>query len=535
MKTLRSVVPLFAAIALLSGCERDVPKAKPDAVRIVLAPEVISSTDGTLDIRATVIERNTPLKGWPVRISVDYIDRNGNQRLMSSSDGETDRTGSVEMEIGGLLWEGVGTVTAQVLDGDGQPYVGREDVPVESTATFSVLDRTPPVATIVPPAADLRVGPNLPMDFEVNFSDEIGVSRVTVQAVGELNDTDSRLVASGSTGGLVSFQMDVPGGAISGPTITLYALVEDLSGNTTAAAPVVLIVDPSILIAVPPGFTATKLVEGSATFLEFPTALAFSPMDGMLYVADNTGGAPCNGRCIRQVDPADGAVTAGAVANGVAAPILGVAFDATGDRLYWVEVERVRRLTWNAGASAYQTPEDCYDFTAGQLPEPHHLVIDGTDIVIADRSDQVLKVIDISVTDCDGTEIPADVGTGMSDPWGVVELPGGDYAVSDVNDDAIYQVSGGGGTSTYEAARCDVPMGVDWLAGGTSTYADSLFIANFGDQRVLSSTGLNQVRTAVSLRNDPVDLAFGAGAEAGSLFVLTDPGARGRIFKITGY
>ena len=48
-----TAVGLFASLAMLSGCERSLPKAKADAVLIELAPDVVSSEDGSLHVRAT--------------------------------------------------------------------------------------------------------------------------------------------------------------------------------------------------------------------------------------------------------------------------------------------------------------------------------------------------------------------------------------------------------------------------------------------------------------------------------------------------
>ena len=118
----------------------------------------------------------------------------------------------------------------------------------------------------------------------------------------------------------------------------------------------------------------------------------------------------------------------------------------------------------------------------------------------------------------------------------MAQIPAGDYLVSDDGDDAIYRVTAGGTTTLFESARLDQPRGIDWLAGGTNaTFADSLMIASFNNQRVFSSRGTNSSRTAVSLVDDPVDVALGANGFEGTLFVLTDPGGQGRIFAVSGF
>ena len=528
-----TVVGLFASLAMLSGCERSLPKAKADAVLIELAPDVVSSEDGSLHVRATVVSGGTTLRGWTVRLQVVFEDQLGRVRAAPGLTAETDRTGAVEHVFAGLIWAGAGTVTAEVLDGDGEPYL-RGGEPVASEATFAVIDLSPPTAVILPPSVDLKVGPNLPFDLIVQFTDEIGVSRVTAQAVGELQDQDTQIVASGSTNGSVTFEFDVPGGAISGPTITLYALVEDLSGNITAADPIILTVDPTILFAVPPPLAGSLLVTGNGNFLQNPRALAMSPADDLLYVADNSGGA-CGGQCIWQINPANGAAVLVTIGVGT---IEGVAFNADGTFLFYTDRnDRIVRLTYNPGVTAhYENPIGC-TFLAGNPPQdPFHLWIDGTTALFPELANQTLQTLDVSA--CTGAAEatdPADLSAGLDTPYGVTQIPAGDYLVSDVADDVVYRVTAAGVTTVFESARMDEPVGMDWLAGGDSTYADSVFVANRGSQRVLSSRGGNTSRTAVSLVPDPIDVAFGVGAYEGTLYVLTVPGAQGRIFAITGF
>ena len=521
---------LAVALLALAGCERNLSKPKPDAVLIELAPDVVSSEDGSLLARATVVEGNTPLRGRSVRMQIAFTDQLGNVRAVPGITGDTDDTGALEHRFAGLDWAGAGTITAEVLDGDGEPYT-RGDVPVASTATFSVVDLTPPEVTIVPPTESLPVGRNLPLDIEVDFTDLMGVSRVTIQAVGEMNSTQSRIVASGSSSGSVVFEFDVPGAAVPGPTITLYALAEDLSGNIAAAAPLVLTVDPNILVAVPPGFGATQVAAGNGTFLTNPRSIAFSAKDEMLYIADNSGGA-CGRRCVWKVNPATGA--ASVLTTGIGT-MEGVAFDATADHIYFTDRQnQILRMTWSAGNMQYESPLLCHD-TNGPPQDPFHLIVDGTTVLVAEQNNQTLMTLD--VTDCLGTGVdttqPADLSDQLDTPWGVAQIPAGDYLMSDEQQDAIFRVQADGTTSLYEGSRLDQPRGIAWVEG-TSTFADSLLIASFNDQRVYSSQGNNSSRTAVSLVHDPVDVAVGSGTWEGTVFVLADGGA-GYVFAIDGY
>lgn len=518
------------------GCERKPDKPKARSVQLALAPEVISTEDATLRVRATVFDGTTRLRGRTVRIQIAFTDQLGNLRTYQGTTADTDRSGSVEHEFSGLVYSGAGTVTAEVLDGDGEPVLDGDDVPVAAEASFAVIDLSPPVVSIDPSATtDNRVGPGLPLDVEVLFSDNMGVSEVILQYVGELEDTSSQIVASGTSSGTVVFENDIPGGAIPGPTITLYALAMDLSGNISAAEPVVLTVDPSIRISVPAGFDGTQLVAQQGNFLTAATALAYSPKNDMLYVADNSGGV-CNGSCLYRVNPADGSFALlFAPGGGI---MTGVAFDATGDNLFYSKLvgnaeSIIGRLTFNAGAMTYQNPVVCNIPLNQQPTDPFHLVVDaGGDVFVADQGDQVLKSLDTANCGAGGTD-PADLSSGLDTPWGVAQIPGGDFLVSDEAVDAIYRVTGAGVTSVYETSRMDRPLGLDWLGASTTVFADSLFVANFGNQRILATQGTGFSRTAATLADDPVDVAFGSGANAGSLFILTDGG--GRIFTVTGY
>ncbi len=210
--------------------------------------------------------------------------------------------------------------------------------------------------------------------------------------------------------------------------------------------------------------------------------------------------------------------------------ITGIAFDATGDNLYFSDApERIVRLTYNAGASAYQTPTLCN--LTGNLPGPNHLVVDPTlGLLVVDVSDGFVR----QQAACNAAVMPTDFvnlsGGLFGQPYGIAAVPGADFRVSDINSDRIAQVTVAGVATLWESVLLDVPLGIDWLAGGTSLYADSLFVANAGDQRILSTKGPFTARRAASLRPDPIDVAFAADR---TLYILADN--PGRIYKVTGY
>ncbi|HTM23397.1 MAG TPA: hypothetical protein VL172_22900 [Kofleriaceae bacterium] len=515
----------LACCLLLAACSDH----QPNGVFVEVAPEVVSSLDGTLQVDAQVYDDELALDGQSIRLSVAYVDRNGTDHPIEAVTGITDARGGFAAGFAGLDWEGTGVITAEVLDGDGNPRM-IDGEPVAATASFSVLDRTPPTVEILPPTADLHVGPGLPITVQVHVADEIGVSQVSIEAAGELERLRTTVVASGSTDTTLDFDFDIPDGAAPGPTITLYALATDLSSNQAAATPVVLTVDPAVAIAVPPGLAGDLLGDGTGSFLDDPRALAVSPKDGRIYVADNSGGSPCNGHCIRAM-ATDGTLDPAAVVVGVG-DIEGVAFDADGTTLYYTDrQDRLMHMTWNDGTSAYEGSSACNNIGNSFPQEPFHLVHDpelGVLVVDQDRQ-RVLQE-----AGCTGAD-PVDFSEQAFDqPRGIALGPAGEIYVSDLNNDEIRVVDRDtGNVSLFDDRDLDTPMGLEWLDGGASAFADTLLVADRGNRIVRSTAGDGDSRAAAFLRNSPVDVAL----DGATLYILTAPSAgdSGRIFVVTGF
>lgn len=212
----------FCALSATTACASD-----PTEVVVQLAPDVVSSLDGTIAVRVIVLGERTPIAGEPLELAVDYTDRSGTAHAIAPASGNTDDAGVFEATFEGLTWDGHGTVTAT---GGG----------IEGTATFAVLDRTPPKVTIMPPSAG-TVQRGRDLTVSVHATDEIGVSQLffgsTVRA------RDRSLVTSGSSDVTLDFDFTVPDQP-AGTTFQLFALAEDLSGNQGAAMPVTLTVVP---------------------------------------------------------------------------------------------------------------------------------------------------------------------------------------------------------------------------------------------------------------------------------------------------
>lgn len=218
--------------------------AGTDDVLVTLAPDVISSIDGSLSVHAVVLADRAPAAGEHVQISVAYEDRNGTPHAIAPVDGVTDDSGAFDATLTGLSWDGTGTVKVGVTSGEaGSAALMVDGKPLEATATFAVLDRTPPVVSITPPANNqVKRGDNT---IKVHVTDEIGTSQVFFESTGQNGNNNrerSTVVASGSTDAMVEFNVQVNDTATVGSTITLYALAADLSGNEAAAMPVTVTV-----------------------------------------------------------------------------------------------------------------------------------------------------------------------------------------------------------------------------------------------------------------------------------------------------
>jgi hypothetical protein len=218
---------LVLACSALVACSTET-----SAVSIELAPDVISSIDGTLAVRAIAFADRVPVVEETIQIAVAYTDRHGAPHAIAPIEGRTGIDGSFEATLTGFSFDGIGAATAQIAG-----------TTIAATATFAVLDRTPPTVTITPPAAgQVRVGGDV--TIQVAATDEIGVSQVFFEAGSGFERDRGEIVASGTTAANVSFDLKVKDSTPAGSTITLYALAADLSGNLAAAEPVTVTVQP---------------------------------------------------------------------------------------------------------------------------------------------------------------------------------------------------------------------------------------------------------------------------------------------------
>lgn len=218
---------LLASLAISISAGAAGCAGEPSDVLVQLAPDIVSSLNGTLAVRATVLADRDPVPEEPLELTVEYTDRNGATHEIAPLTGATDDHGVFETTLSGFDWDGNGTI---IVTGSG----------IEGSASFAVLDRTPPKVTITPPAANtVRRGTDIAV--QVHVTDEIGVSQVYFGT--SERSRDRSLIASGAGDIDLDFDFQVPDVA-AGATITLFALAEDLSGNQGAATPIVVTVVP---------------------------------------------------------------------------------------------------------------------------------------------------------------------------------------------------------------------------------------------------------------------------------------------------
>lgn len=506
MRSLILLVPLAACAG------------SPNSIEVALSPSLVSSLDGTTTVQAIVASDTTPRDGVAVQMTIDYTDRNGTPHVIAPVSGKTDDRGVFTSVVSGLRWDGTGTIT--VADGK-----------LAGSATFAVLDRTPPKVTILPPTTDLHVGPGLPVQIQVHVTDDTGISEVDFAANSNVNVRGSsrRLLATGTQDATVTFVVDVPQDAPGGTSIELDALAADLSGNLQSATPVTLTVDPAITIGTPPGLSGSLLVDGTQAQLSNPQAIVASSKDGHLYVADRAGTGVCSPSCVWRVDTTTGAIDPAPVYV-AAGEAQGVAVDATADHLYVSDSQdRVVQLTWNG--TAYATPASCDDVAQQQPQTPWHLVVDPTrGVLVVDGNTKRVEALATCAVTTTGTAVSAD--NAFDQPRGIALDPAGDLYVSDMNNGFVGTVDRTTGAVTTFERALQAPFGVEWLAGGSSAFADSLLIADF-DARIVESSKGSGVTATAYLRNNPVDLALAAG----TMYIVTAPSAgnRGRIYQVTGF
>ncbi|MBL9004335.1 MAG: hypothetical protein JNJ46_08820 [Myxococcales bacterium] len=233
MRSLWSVPVLLFAVGCGPG---------PNRMELALAPDLIASTIGTLGATATVYSNKDSTSGVHVAFDVAYKDRNGVPHTIAGISDATDVAGQAKASFAGLIFEGSGTVTAKALDSQGAVILDDMKNPLQATATFGVLDLSPPQVAITSPANGAHFAMNAQYTITVRATDEIGVSQVYTQTSRSNGGTGGNASSSRITSGAadVTVRVDADTGGNPTNTITIYAMAADLSGNLGVAPPVVI-------------------------------------------------------------------------------------------------------------------------------------------------------------------------------------------------------------------------------------------------------------------------------------------------------
>lgn len=293
------------------------------------------------------------------------------------------------------------------------------------------------------------------------------------------------------------------------------------------AAGIITFTDVAASCTPNPAVVVTALATQSSGFLSDPRALAVSPKDGALYVADRELSGACNPSCILKVDATSGAADSTPVVVG-SGTIEGVAFDATGDNLYYSDrADRIGRLTWDG--AAYVNAVTCNDVSAQS--DPYHLVVDATlgVLVADDASRDVLRYASCAPSTVASTFSQQS----LSQPRGIALDGSGAILVSSTGGDAAISMVDRttGAVTLYQREALAEPRAITWL-GGTSFWADSLLVADHGTSQIVSVTS-SGTRVVTTLESPPVDVAVAAG----TLYVLSasSGAAPAHIYKATGF
>jgi DNA-binding beta-propeller fold protein YncE len=173
----------------------------------------------------------------------------------------------------------------------------------------------------------------------------------------------------------------------------------------------------------------------------------------------------------------------------------------------------------------------CDDVNQQQPQDPFHLIVDATlGVLVVDGNSKQVEALATCATTTVGQ--PISMNGNFDGPRGIVLDPTGAIYVSDTNRDRVSLVNRTTGAVTPFASGLNNPYGLEWLAGGPSSFADSLLVADSGNRLVVSTKGVTPLAVAY-LRNNPIDLSL----LGGTLYIVTSPSAnnRGRIYTVTGF
>ncbi|OGC00091.1 hypothetical protein A2V82_13030 [candidate division KSB1 bacterium RBG_16_48_16] len=181
-------------------------------------------------------------------------------------------------------------VTARAVDGAGNFQTG--------SITLRINDRVPPVAAITTLSGSLTVEPGSQTSVRVTATDETGVTRIVLNAVGIF--TETRQIAA-ATSTIHTFNFTVPAGTSLGTGIVVNATARDQAGNVSGVVSLTLtavdLTPPSVAITAPT--SGSEVVPGGS----FEIRVSATDNYGVASISYTAEGA-ASGSGQQAIDPA---------------------------------------------------------------------------------------------------------------------------------------------------------------------------------------------------------------------------------------
>ena len=509
---MKRLLTALAAVTTLSACATPLlPPPRVDGVDLELGSAPITSADDSFTVRVSVREGDVRIAGARVRVETQFTDSAGDPGAIDDVEVKTGLDGWADAAIDKLETKGDGTVIALAIDDDGDPIV-RDGIAVEASVPFEVLDGVVPLVTLgALPGAPL--GRGMPLDIAVEAADESGLAEIVVRVEGAI--AFERILDVSGLGGTFTVAEEIPEDAAGGE-VTVTVEATDESGNSSAPSAGGFTIDTSATLSLPPGATMEVLTEGTAEYLADPTAMAVSPLDGNLYIADHSPGLACQDHCIRKVDPATGDPL-DSLGLQSAGRVLSLSFNVDGMEMYFVEQPRaVKRSAFSLGS--YGGASRCDDALAATPAAPTAALAHPTvGLLVTDTAAGIVY----RAASCGAAFAPF-TGAVFQVPSGIAAATDGAMLVSDAAQGTLVRVEAGGTTSPF-ADGLVLPRIASIDANGTAWV--------LGDRRITTRDAAAQPATALTFAESPIAMTWNGDV---LLVLLPKEGGGARLVAIDG-
>lgn len=536
--------------------------------------QVLPGATAMIDVflsNATTDAYADPLLHPPVTVGYVVADADGNDVTGTAivactidvlSGGAVDLT---SREVSPLVVKGTFPVTctledamANVLDSDSE--------------TLTVLDLTPPAITIASPAAGTHFASGADVDVTVNATDVVGVTAVTAQVAG-LGDSDGATELVTGDGALnknvtKTFTLQAAGADSFGGTQTIYATGLDGSGNVANAPAVSVVIDP---FTVMPSGISPALVREDPSF-SLPLSIVADPNPpantARLFVGDIGGGG-----VIWRVDYDRITQTSTMIAANTGLAAMGLELDAAGTQLFATSGNEVHVFNHVNGTLTFDRmitiPAAAALGHAVFGPTTVSFCPTGPCLYISDPGSQAVVLLDISndgstvfasnATPRDGGGPALDEASGIAYDPTTSRLFVSDGGLFGGGNDVVYELApdGADGDVQTDSLRLfmdngtplgpdpDLPCGLEYRGlGGSGLFADQVFTANLGDDRMLNAVRDGGDGNFLSdswgtflegIGRTPIDLSFQAGTDRMYVLFSGGNGMDEHVVELSGF